>query len=312
MPSINNVLVLVVVLCIILDTILSNPMHALTLFYRTVKRRGRFLSAEDSSKGELEASSVCEDTVHEDFAVQSDGRGRLSSATLYVQRSHFYENFGDIDFWRKPSASHPTPYEFPACWTGLQPPLVNKKKERSSSDQADSSHQLMLSDATVDASQESLTFSHPVQPRARLISRQLSIPSRKIFRSADDSIASYYENAEKDNERISSSSGREGRRAEDAESYELPRAGVMYEKNYILMRSARCTSCPNLPDTDLEDGLYVIMDVAQARASAETGANVKYYNVPARIAGIPATYFMPGPLYNLPSCRLLPPRTVHS
>ena len=284
-----------------------------------MKRRAKFVSAEDSSEEGLEVSSVCEDTVVADVAVETDERRRQSITTSHVQRSHFYVNFGDVDFWRKPSVSCPSPYEYPISWTG-PPPLVSKKKgTRDSSDGAAPSHQLVLSDAMLDASQDHLTFPRPVRPIATrtYFSRQLSATSRRLFRSTDDCTANFYENAERhmyNEQKDVSRREFEVRRTEATESAELPQVGVMYEENYIPMRSARCTSCPNLLDADLEEDLYVIMDITQERASTEANTKVNYYNVPARIAGIPATYFMPGPLYNLPlnSYRLLPPRTVQS
>lgn len=269
--------------------------HALTL-YRATDVRNMFLNLEQTTSKE-ETSTVCEDTVHVDFPVQSDGRRTLTSTTPLVHRCHFYENFGDIDFWRKPSLSHPAVYEVPVYWND-PPAHVGKKmgKGRYSSDKADSSHQFMLSDTGMDAGHEkqSQNSSHPVRPRKINISV-----------STDSDTASYYQNAERVNGQVKGSSSRKWKETEEIEPCTLPPTGVVYERSYIPMHSARCSSCPTL--LDLEDGLYVAMDGTCSSEHTETNTNVKYYNVPAKIAGIPGTYFMPGPLYNLPSSRPVHP-----
>lgn len=279
--------------------------HALTL-YRAREERDDL----ERTTSKEEASTVCEDTIHVDFQVQSDGRRMLTSTTPLVHRSHFYENFGDIDFWRKPSLSHPAVHEVPVYWTD-PPAHVGKEmgKGRYSSDKADSSHQFTLSDTAVDAGQgkQSHDSAHPVQPKKRNISATLPIASREIDKSGstDGDTASYYENAERVNGQMKGSSRRKLKESEDTEPHTLAPAGVVYERSYIPMHSAHCTSCPTLPD--LEDGLYVAMDGTWSSEHTETNTNVKYYNVPAKIAGIQGTYFMPGPLYNLPSSRPVHP-----
>ena len=224
-----------------------------------------------------------------------------NNAASLVCQSHFYENFGDVDFWRKPSISHTPPYELPVCWTDLAA-HVSKNTRRGRS-YNDSSHQFMLSDAAVDAVQEKWlqASSHPLRPRKRSISVTLPNPSRKIDSSTDGGMIYYYDNVD---HRVSGHKNGISKRGEEENELKnqgtLPKAGLVYEMSYITMHSAHCTSCRSLPD--LEDDLYVAMDVAQSPNQCKTSStNARYYNVPAKLAGIPGTYFMPGPLYHWPS-----------
>lgn len=235
------------------------------------------------------------------FPLQTDTVRMPNSEASLVRQSHFYENFGDVDFWRKSSMSNAPLYEVPVRWTGLSEPV--SKNTRRGRSYNDSSHQFMLSDAAVDAVQEKWlqASSQPLRPRKRSVSVTLPIPSRKIDSSTDGGIVYYYDNVDHkvsgDKNDISERGGEE---KELNPTHTLSKAGLVYEMSYITMHSAHCTSCPSLPD--LEDDLYVAMDVAQSPIQCETrSTNARYYNVPAKLAGIPGTYFMPGPLYHLPS-----------
>ena len=272
----------------------------LSLTYRAKEGRVNFPRLKRSFSTE-EASIVFEDTTHLEFPVQSDMVRMPNSAASLVHQSHFYENFGDVDFWRKPSISHTPLYEVPVRWTGLSS-HVSKNTRRGRS-YNDSSHPFTLSDAAVDAVQEKWlqASSHPLRPRKRSISVTLPIPSRKIDTSTDGGIIYYYDNVDhrvSGHENGISKIGEEENELKNQRT--LPKAGLVYEMSYITMHSAHCTSCPSLPD--LEDDLYVAMDVAQSPNRCETSStSARYYNVPAKLAGIPGTYFMPGPLYHLPS-----------
>ena len=237
--------------------------------------------------------------------MQGDVTRVLNSTTPLVHQTHFYENFGDIDFWRKPSVSQPPIYEVPVIWNNLPRQVSEKSGGGCSTPNSDVSHQCMMSHAAVDTDHRSQDSSHPIRPRKRSISVTLPLPPRKIDSSTDGGVVYCYADAEGQSGQMSNSWERERKENGVTNPCTLLLAGAMYESSYIMMHSAHCTSCPSLPH--LEDGLYVAMDGAESQQHYDTRTVTRYYNVPAKIAGIPATYFMPGPMYNLPSSRPVHP-----